>query len=817
MRRRTAAVTVVVAAALLPATSPAAGAVSQPVAPAIDLPISRVTDAISDPLHHRAYVASRSQGRVLSVDLTSGASTRLPHLPGASDLALDPTGDYLWVSLKTEGEVARVSTTATDDVDYFEIGADDSCPGDLVAAAGRVYVLTDTCDGQYTELMVLDPVSGDVRRSDAQLAYPFDPQLFPIEGTTRFLWQSRYTSFTPSAVVDATSDDVVAQAPDTNVLALSSDGTRALDWNGDVLSTTDLGVIATWDVPSGTDLHVGDAAPGPDGLLAIPGNDAMTVYDTATSTSRARWLADTTGTTPVRHAVWDGDALFGVTGDGPASLVMIGDPVGIPTSILEVAEPAVDEWVSEGGTWTVRGRLTDGEGAAIADAPVEVRDPTSLLGSTTTSADGSWSVEVVVPVEPIRAVFPGDETHDPAVASVRVPLTSQKFLTVEGPATALPTDVLHYEGRVVTRDGRPLADEEIGFWWGCRDKYVEGVLLTDDAGAFFYDLHAPRCEEVEVSFDVRRSPDASAYGVVTTELQWRVAQLIATGPDRLSPGETGTWTATLTVDGQPAAGQPVEYYADESGTPERGSLTTDAGGVVRLTTDSLTPRDSGIVFHFLGDATTLDATAVVPTEVSRWPSVLNATASPSPAVVGTRVSITGTLALGDASSAAGRIITLSRSSNQLDSTTVGADGSFQLLDVPPYTTSPGTMNYVVDFEGDGSHTAAEVIVRVVVEQQPTTLTSHIAAPLPDDGRARVVAAADPGYAGMCLTHRLDRRTSDGWRTVRTTGCRATDDHGRSSFRTPVLRSGATYRVRARFDGDERTAADLGAWKRFRAG
>ncbi|GAA1476607.1 hypothetical protein GCM10009623_10530 [Nocardioides aestuarii] len=799
------------------AGAPGAGAAtSDPVATTIEVPLPRANDTVVDPVRHLAYVSSHAEGRIAAVDLTSGESTLLPRLPGASELSLDASGDHLWVSLRTEGELARVSTSAPYDVTYFPLGGDLTCPGELLAVAGKVYVLTDSCDGQFDQLWVLDPSTGNVEPSRAMSASGvYSARLQQVPGTTRFFWQERYLSSNDAGIIDAATDELLAKVDGVFVIGSTPDGSGLLEASGDVLSTETLASIGTWVPPTVDGARLADSAVGGTGLLAVPATAGLVVYDLAAAQVVRTWRTDD-DPPGVRQALWEGGAALAVAGSEPVTLMRVADPLAPATSRLDVEDPDPDEAVSPGGTWTVQGRLTDGAGTGIADAPVEVRAPSGLLTTATTTGDGSWSVDIVVDDYQVEVVFPGSAFHEAAAASVRTPLSRQSNISVEAPAEAAPVDTLRYEGTVLHTDGRPVPDQAVTVEWDCGNRSFSGIVSTDDDGIFRYDTPVPRCLEVTVRFGVRYGFDPMQHTTATTTLSWRTAVMTTTGPDRLLSGETGTWTATLLIDGQSAAGRVLDYTAWEGGDAERGTLTTDHSGTATLTTGAFGAGTSAIHFRFPGDATTLGATAEAPTVVTPWLSVLTAEVATSRPVAGRSLTLAGTLALGDGSTPEGRVITLSRSGEQLDSTTVRADGTFELTTVPAFATSPGTMNYDVRFTGDWRHSRDEVAVRVVVEQQPTTLTSRVATSPTGDERARVVAVADPGYAGMCLNHRLDRRTSDGWRTVRTTGCRVTDDRGRSSFRTPVLRSGATYRVRARFDGDDRTAADRGTWKRFTA-
>jgi hypothetical protein len=797
------------------ALSPSGGATAatgDPVATTIDVSLPRATDTVVDPERHRAYLSSRAESRVMVVDLESGESTALPRLPGASELALDTSGDHLWVSLQTEGELARVSTSPPYEVTYFPLGGDLTCPGELVAVAGKVYVLTDSCDGQFGQFWILDPATGGVQPSEA-MSYPsiYGASVTRVPGTTLLVWQEHGLSRNGAGVIDAATDELVARVDDAYVIGTTPDSSGLLDASGDVLSLQTMAPVGTWVPPSVDGARLEDSAVSGTGLLAVPATSGLVVYDLAAERVVRTWrTAD--DTTTVRQALWDGSAVVGVTGVDRVALMRVADPLAAPTSLLEVEDPGPDETVGWGGSWTARGRLTDGSGVGVAGAPIEVRSPEGLIATTSTTADGTWSVVLVVDSFRVQVVFPGDPTHESTAVSMPTPYSSKRFVSVEGPTTAAPSEVLHYVGSVVWVDGRPAPDEDVTVEWECGEQSFSGVVLTDDDGVFRYDTPVPRCRELAVTFVSYPYSQTTA----TTDLTWRVPTLTASGPERLVPGESGTWSAALLIDGQPVAGRALTYTAWEGGNAERGTLTTDDAGRVTLTTGSIGEGTTTVQFRFAGDATTLGATAEVATRVAGWPSELTVdVATPQP-VAGAPVVLTGTLALGDASTPEGRVVTLARNSEQLDSTTVAADGSFELTTVPAFATAPGTMNYVVRFAGDWRHGQDDVLVRVVVEQQPTTLTSRVAASLSDDGRARVVAAADPGYAGMCVTHRLDRRTSDGWRTLRTTGCRITDDGGRSSFRTPVLQPDATYRVRAAFAGDDRTAADRGAWKRFTA-
>jgi hypothetical protein len=104
-----------------------------------------------------------------------------------------------------------------------------------------------------------------------------------------------------------------------------------------------------------------------------------------------------------------------------------------------------------------------------------------------------------------------------------------------------------------------------------------------------------------------------------------------------------------------------------------------------------------------------------------------------------------------------------------------------------------------------------------VAEATTTLTAE---PTPGASSTRRAfrATADPGYADMCLRFRVQRRLQEGWRTVTTSTCRATDAAGVAHYRTPRgLAVEGRYRVRPAFAGDRFTAPAHGSWRRFHLG
>jgi hypothetical protein len=811
--------------AALPVTAGAAAAgTGDPVASSAKLPVSRVTDAVVDPVHHKAFVSSRAEGRVVVVDLLTGASTRLPYLAGAAELAVDPAGENVWVSLQAEGEVARISTSPPHAVRRYDLGAY-SCPGELVATSDLVAVLTDTCDRQWEDLRLLDPETGTATLSEAPpFATVFDAELRAVPGTDHVVWQSTGITSPDVGIVDTDTDELVALADDRFVVAAGPTG--LLDASGEVLSPTTLQPVDTWSVPVDEYFELIHSAVGPDDLLALPVGPGAAVHDLETGATLQRWQASPTGLPRVHRVMWDGGVLLGVTDGvsdgGPVTLFTVPDPTGRNAAVIEADDPGIDDpMVRPGSTWTATGRLLDAAGDPIAGATVEVLDPDGLRGTTTTAMDGTWSVEVIVNGYLLRAYFPGDAEHGASAVSLRPPIGQQEYLTVDAPTSVAPTDPVVYTGTVLAQDGSPFVDHRLNVSWSCGGRGFDGVVLTDDAGAFRYETEAPRCNELVVYFNVDGYYGwwgRSGATQMTTDVGWSTADLQASGPAHLVPGDTGTWTATLTVDGQPLADAVLSFSAQESSRTETGTVTTDASGTAVLTTDAFDAGVRQVRFRYPGNAVTLGATATVVTTVDRWASTLTAAAATDPALAGSPVVIDGTLVLGDAAPPGGRIVTVrtpgstvfDEPTEPLDSAVVDAEGRFELIVQPDVS---GSMRLVVGFAGDSRHAPRELILDIPVETRPTTVSSQVAGRPAADERARVVAAADPGYAGMCLTHRLERRTRDGWRTVVTSGCRHTDERGRSFFRTPGLKVGG-YRVRAAFGGDERTAAERGDWKRF---
>jgi hypothetical protein len=811
-----------VAAVVLTLTSvPAADAATGvPLAdPVADLTLAGISDTVLDADRDQMFVSSESDGRVTVTDLATGAVTRLPYLAGAAAMDLDASGNYLWVSLRTEGAVARVSTVAPFESTIFPLGRD--CPGELAATAGTVYVAVDACQGQWEQLLVLDPDTGAVTESTAEPtgSFIYAPVLRQIPGTSRIHWQS-YGSNSPSGIIDAATDSPVATTEGSSAVAVMPDGHHVLTTTGDLLSTTDLSVAGQVSMPlPQTSDWWHNASVSADGLLAYHEDDQLVVHDLSNGTPVGRWRLDPVESVVADSPLWDGSTLYAVGGASPVRLVKVSDVRAAITSVLTVTDPDPMATVPFGGEVTVTGQLVDGNGTPIADAPIDIHEygNADTLASTVTAADGTWSAVAAVGWSSWRVHYPGDASHAAAVASVRYPIETHQFLTVDGPAQAAPSDTLAYTGQVVDQQGRPLSGDEVNVSWECGTRGFEGSVVTDEDGVFRYDTAAPRCEHLRVYFYVNGhdgslgNPGTADVG---TDIDWRVSMLTAQGPERLAPGESGTWSATLTVDGSPEPGAVVLFRSQQGVGWETGSLTTDAQGVVTLTTDAVHQHSGGVTFRYAGDPVTLGSEDRVDTLVTPWPSDLTVTPSNETPTAGDPLTFSGQLTLGDGESPEGRMVQVTEEDwRQLPTATVAADGSFGVTIRP----SAGTYTWIFRYSGDARHDWVTTSVVLTVRAQQTTLTtSRVAESSPT--RQVFSATAEPGYADMCLRFRVDRRTRDGWRTVTTSRCRFTGKAGVAQYRTsrglPIT---GRYRVQPSFAGDDFTDPTRGSWRSFRLG
>ncbi|MGH3306891.1 MAG: hypothetical protein ACRDOX_04305 [Nocardioides sp.] len=790
-----------------------------------DLPLAGVTDAVLDAGHDQLFVSSQSEGRVAVADLTTGHVTRLPYLADAGAMDLDDSGAYLWVSLRSEGAVARVSTVAPFESTIFPLGR--RCPRDLVATAGTVYVVADDdCLRQWDELVMLDPGTGTVTESTAEPgahATIYNPVLRQIPGTSRIHWQSYGITGSPSGIIDAATDSLIATTQNSSVLAVMPDGENVLTHGGDLLSTTDLSLTGHLSIPPIPDHYSyewdHDPAISADGLLAYPDVEQLAVYDLNSGTPVGRWQLDPVEGLGIKRAFWDESTLYGLGAVGPMRLAKVADVRAPSTSQLTVADPDRAVYVPRGSQVTVSGRLVDGSGEPIADAPINIHagDSTDLLASPVTAPDGSWSAVVTLDWYSLRVHFPGDDLHAAAAATVDYSIGTQHFLTVEGPAEAAPSDTLAYQGRVVDQQGRPVPDVDVNVSWECGSRAFDGSVVTGGDGMFRYDTEAPRCEHLVAYFYVD-GPEGSmgnpGNATVETDIDWRVSTLTAQGPERLAPGESGTWTATLKVDGSPEPGAVVLFRSTQGSSWETGSLTTDAQGVVTLTTDAVHEHSGGVTFRYAGDPVTLGSVDRVDTLVAPWPSSLTVTPSNQTPTAGDPLTFAGQLGLGNGESPEGRMVQVTQDDwRPLPTATVAADGSFTVTLRP--STGPYTWSF--RFAGDARHAAVTTSVSLWVSARTATLTTtRVAESSPTSQVFR--ATAEPGYADMCLHFRVDRRTPNGWRKVSTSGCRLTGEAGVARYRTSRdLPTAGRYRMRPTFAGDAFTAPAKGTWRRFRLG
>ena len=475
--------------------------------------------------------------------------------------------------------------------------------------------------------------------------------------------------------------------------------------------------------------------------------------------------------------------------------------------------------VPRGGQVTVSGRLVDGTGTPIADAPINIHASNTgdLLASPVTAADGSWSAVVRLDWYSLRVHFPGDDVHEGAAATLDYSLGTEQFLTVDGPQEPAPSDTLSYAGRVVDQQGQPVPEVPVNVDWQCGDRGFHGYVVTRDDGSFRYETAAPRCDHLPMYFYVdgpEGSSGNSGHAVVETDIGWITSELTAQGPEQVAPGESGTWTARLTVEGTPLPGAVVLFRSQQLYGWETGSLTTDEHGVVTLTTDAVSEDANGVEFRYAGDATTLGSTAKVSTRVEPWPSSLTVTPDSETPTAGDTLTFTGKLTFGNGRSAEGRMVQVTDVYNRLITTApVAGDGSFTFTERP----WAGFHTWNFRFVGDAQHAAVTKTISLSVAARTATLTTNRVADS-SSTREDFRTTAAPAYADMCLRFRVERRAADGWRKVTTSRCRFTGEAGVARYRTSRdLASPGRYRVRPTFAGDDFTAPTKGTWQRVRLG
>lgn len=797
------------------ADAPAGAVTSEPLAPSRELPLALVSDAVIDSAHDQLFVSSRHEGRVVVVDLTTGDTTRLPYLGGASQLTLDETGEYVWVSLETEAAVARISTSAPFNVEQFPLGY--TCPGEIVAVGSLVYAAVGACSGQWHELVRLDPSTGEARLSDAAPIWTlYNPVLRPIPGTSHFHWQSRGITGSPSGIVDAATDTVVASTQGSVTYAVMPNGDALLTDDGTLLSTEDLSVRGMVTMPAIFGMDLDRASVSDDNLLAFPVADTLVVHDLVSGQTVNTWRASADAHATVGQTLWDGDRLLGLAGDHPVRLVDVRDARATVTSVLDVDDLDSNTAIRLGSELTVSGTLVDNHGLPLVGAEIQVAG-SEYRGRATTDAEGGWTLTAVADTYELRVHFAGDAEHAPVAAFLRLPIgTLQPFLSVEGPTDAAPGTTLEYSGRVVAEDGTPLPGLDVNLDWRCGDMGFEGTVVTADDGTFTYETTAPRCRNVVVDFYVDGYYGGwgrSGAAATSTDISWRVAALQANGPAHLVPGETGTWTVELSIEGVPQPREVILVTSEEGSVRESVTLTTDLDGSATLTSDAIGTHTRVVLFRYAGDSTTLGATATVGTAVGQWESTMTVVPSSTQPIAGQPLVFAGHLALGDGSNPEGYVVqAVDDIGTPLATSVVDADGSFELVERPSW----GLETWTFRFAGDHRHRFDQVVVRLMVEAQQATI-STARAETSTPRRPAFLTTVDPGHAGMCLLPRWERRTADGWRAVRRSTCRPTEQGGVARFRSPRDLPHGAYRVRARFMGDEYTAAATGGWRRFRIG
>ncbi len=157
--------------------------------------------------------------------------------------------------------------------------------------------------------------------------------------------------------------------------------------------------------------------------------------------------------------------LIGLFVGTPGASAAQGEPVDEPAQVTLVATAPEARHI--GTTATVRARLTDAEGAPIADAPVTMErrdrqtDSWVVADDLVTDEDGAVSHDFTVQprANRFRAVYAGDETHAPAT-SEPVGVRGERIdstITLSGPARVVDERRVRLRIAWQADDGREIS------------------------------------------------------------------------------------------------------------------------------------------------------------------------------------------------------------------------------------------------------------------------------------------------------------------------------------------------------------------------
>ncbi|MFJ3382943.1 MULTISPECIES: carboxypeptidase regulatory-like domain-containing protein [unclassified Curtobacterium] len=298
----------------------------------------------------------------------------------------------------------------------------------------------------------------------------------PIPGATVTVTAPRGTVYTTTTAADGTySFPSLPQIGGYTVVVTPPDGADPLDQTGTVsLLGADGTADRAFTAPTGTTSIIGtvvDDAGNPVAdvpvVITDPDDPGTPLVETTTNSEGVYTGSNLPPSTPVDVSVAGGDPVSVTTGEAGAAPVE-PDPIVAPAAAIA----------------TISGRITLDTAPVAAGTVVELLDGTTLVGSTTTAADGSYTFTTVPGTYTVRTVTPADgatgAVSRPADATSGSATVDFPFVS---PVAPVPVTVSQ-PGTVTDSNGDPAAGVDVVATPTDPEAGAPVTTTTDADGAF---------------------------------------------------------------------------------------------------------------------------------------------------------------------------------------------------------------------------------------------------------------------------------------------------------------------------------------------
>lgn len=680
------------------------------------LPLTGVRDIVVDESHDRAYISGApTDDRIVVVAGDGSILHEITGVTGATELALNGDGSRLYAAVPASDAIVEIDT-ASYVVTMLPTG-DGTCPNEVAAMGSTVwYAEDDGCDGQFTILRILDPITGttQVALGPYPFGYYYDPDLYRVPGSDHLLVEQRGVSGGNLDIIDTSDRSLLARQQLVNSpgdVVLSPDGAQiALGYWGlsaefEVRSTSDLQITASPDLPAGWNPAT---AAGDDAHVALAADDGTIAVLDRTSLTAANKIRFGGELYPgVDKLAFLSGALFALQhrADDTVRLYRSAMP-GVPAPLLTATAPNP---VTVGKPATLSGTLSEG-GTPLAGVELRIEDEDgAVLGRPVTDESGAWQLTHTwsVPGGVSLLVFAdGDETRKTSVTPLAfVVVKNPSALALSGPTSVQPGDAILLDG-TLSEDGHGVHPATVSWQANCIDPYASGptsTVPTKADGTFTVTVSTSgTCASYDI--DAWWAGDADTSAATDSQqvnVSWKRASLTLDVAGSAFLGDEVTATALLTVNDDPVGSAPVSvtitgpasYHL--TATPE-----TTSEGTVSVPFTVAANGTYTVTMTRAATADTLGASAVGAVVVTAVPSTLALAPSPGQVAVGGTVHVNGELSRADGvdGDLVVHLISSDESGARRDQfTTTGPDGTFTFTDVPQ---EAGTTHYTVLYAGD---------------------------------------------------------------------------------------------------------------------